>query len=301
MKTLRIATRQSPLALWQAEHVAARLRERFPEQPVELLPMSTRGDQLLQTSLARLGGKNLFIKELEQALLEGRADLAVHSMKDVGADLAPEFVIAAILPRDNPHDALVSNHFSSLEALPAGARVGTCSLRRQMQLRRLRPDLRLLDLRGNVQTRLNKLDAGEFDAIILACAGLRRLGLEKRIGQELHQLIPAAGQGAIGIECRADAPVRALLQQLEDESTARCVRAERAIAARLGASCSVPLAAYAEALGGEIRLETLLARPDGRDALHRVGQVPAAEALPLAERFAEEFLAAGAGAILADL
>ena len=200
---IRIATRESRLALWQAEYVASRLRELYPHIAVELVPMTTTGDQILDAPLARIGGKGLFIKELEVAMAENRADIAVHSMKDVGVHFPEGFVLAAILPRANPFDALVSNHYAHFADLPQGAKVGTCSLRRRMQIAALRPDLELLDLRGNVQTRLNKLDRGDFDAIVLACAGLQRLGLDSRIREVLPATVslPAIGQGAIGIEC----------------------------------------------------------------------------------------------------
>jgi hydroxymethylbilane synthase len=245
--TLRIATRKSALALWQAEHVAALLRAAHPGLAVELVPMSTRGDEILDQPLATIGGKGLFLKELEVAMLEGRADLAVHSLKDVPAELEPGFVLSAILPRADAADAFVSNHYADLAALPQGARVGTSSLRRQAQLRALRPDLELLDLRGNVGTRLGKLDAGNYDAIVLACAGLERLGLASRIRSRLAapDWLPAPGQAAIAIESRADAAaVAALLAPLDDPDTRLTVSAERAMNQTLGGSCTVPVGAW---------------------------------------------------------
>jgi hydroxymethylbilane synthase len=244
---LRIATRKSALALWQAEHVAARLRAEHPGLAVELVPMTTRGDEIADRPLATIGGKGLFLKELEVAMLEGRADLAVHSLKDVPAELEPGFVLPAMLPRADAADAFVSNDHATLDALPLGARVGTSSLRRQAQLRATRPDLELLDLRGNVNTRLAKLDAGDYDAIVLACAGLERLGLAARIRQRLAapDWLPAPGQAAIAIEARADQPaVLALLAALDDADTRVTVSAERAMNHALGGSCTVPVAAW---------------------------------------------------------
>jgi len=256
MKLVRIATRKSPLALWQSEHVATQLRRQHPGLMVELVPMSTRGDEILDRSLAAIGGKGLFLKELEHAMLRNHADCAVHSLKDVPMELEAPFVLGAILARDDPADAFVSTHYSSLEALPEGARVGTCSLRRQAQLRALRPDLQLGDLRGNVNTRLAKLDAGNFEAIILACAGLERLGLAERIAQRLifPRWLPAPAQAAIAVECRQDnAPLLDLLAALEDAPTRLCVEAERAMNRALDGSCHVPVGALAhnEAPGKE--------------------------------------------------
>ena len=247
MKTLRIATRKSALALWQAEHVATRLRALHADVAIELVPMTTRGDDIVDRPLASLGGKGLFLKELESAMLEDRADIAVHSFKDVPMELDAEFAIGAVLERADAADAFISNDHARLDELPEGARVGTSSLRRQAQLRALRPDLRLLDLRGNVNTRLAKLDAGEYDAIILACAGLERLGLGARIRTRLTppQWLPAVAQGAIAVECRAgDAATASLLSPLSDAATLRCVGAERAMNLRLHGSCTVPIAGY---------------------------------------------------------
>jgi hydroxymethylbilane synthase len=246
-QTLRIATRKSALALWQAEHVAALLRRAHPDLAVELVPMSTRGDEILDRPLATIGGKGLFLKELEVAMLEGRADMAVHSLKDVPAELEPGFELSAILPRADSADAFVSVHYARLSELPQGARVGTSSLRRQSQLRAARPDLELLDLRGNVGTRLGKLDAGHYDAIILACAGLERLGLSERIRSRLTapEWLPAPGQGAIATEIRAgDTRVADLLAVLDDAETRLAVSAERAMNEALGGSCTVPVSAW---------------------------------------------------------
>lgn len=247
MKPLRIATRKSALALWQAEHVAARLRALHTDIAIELVPMTTRGDDIVDRPLASLGGKGLFLKELETSMLEDRADIAVHSFKDVPMDVDADFAIGAVLERADAADAFISTNFARLDELPHGARVGTSSLRRQAQLRALRPDLILLDLRGNVNTRLGKLDAGDYDAIILACAGLDRLGLGERIRTRLTapQWLPAPAQGAIAIECRAnDAATGALLDPLTDAATLRCVSAERAMNRRLHGSCTVPIAGY---------------------------------------------------------
>jgi hydroxymethylbilane synthase len=247
LKALRIATRKSALALWQAEHVATRLRALHADLPIELVPMTTRGDDILDRPLATLGGKGLFLKELETAMLEDRADIAVHSFKDVPMELDAEFAIGAVLERADAADAFISNDHARLDALPRGARVGTSSLRRQAQLRALRPDLELLDLRGNVNTRLAKLDAGDYDAIILACAGLDRLGFGARIRARLAApaWVPAVAQGAIAVECRAgDAATAALLAPLNDAATLRCVTAERAMNLRLHGSCTVPVAGY---------------------------------------------------------
>lgn len=246
-RILRIATRQSALALWQAEHVAARLRAVHAGLAVELVPMTTRGDQILDRPLATIGGKGLFLKELEVAMLEGRADLAVHSFKDVPMELDDGFAIGAVLERADAADAFISNHHARLDLLPHGARVGTSSLRRQAQLRALRPDLELVDLRGNVNTRLAKLDAGDYDAIVLACAGIERLGFGTRIAARLAapDWLPAVAQGAIAVECRAgDVEVLERVAALDDADTHRCVAAERAMNLELHGSCNVPIAGY---------------------------------------------------------
>ncbi len=301
MNTLTIATRKSPLALWQAEHVATRLRARHAGLAVVLLPMTTTGDQITQGPLARVGGKGLFVKELEQAMLDGRADLAVHSMKDVPAELPPGLSLPAVLEREDPRDAFVSNRYASPAELPPGARVGTASLRRHCQLAARRNDLVIESLRGNVGTRLAKLDAGEFDAIILAAAGLLRLGLEARIRARLdpEESLPAIGQGAIGLECRADdARVQALIAPLDAADTHLCVRAERALNARLAGGCQVPVAGYALREGETLWLRGRVGALDGRliTAAQR-GPVSAPEALGLA--VAEALLAQGAGELLA--
>ena len=263
---LTIATRRSRLALWQAEHVKARLEARHPDIAVALLALSTRGDELLDERLDKVGGKGLFVKELEQAMLEGRADLAVHSVKDVPAALPAGFVLAAILEREDARDALVSGACAELAALPAGARVGTSSLRRAAQVAARYPHLKLLTLRGNVETRIAKLDRGEYDAILLAAAGLKRLGLEARIRRclSLEESLPAPGQAALGVECLASrADVRALLEPLAHAASSACVRAERAVSLALGGSCTIPLGAYAELSGARLRLRALVAAPDG--------------------------------------
>ena len=299
METLRIATRKSPLALWQTEDVAARLRAAHPGLQVELVPMSTRGDEVLDRSLAAIGGKGLFLKELEVAMQRGEADCAVHSLKDVPMVLEPGFALPAILERADPADAFVSNDFPNLDALPHGAVVGTSSLRRQAQLRAQRADLQLRDLRGNVNTRLAKLDAGEYDAIVLACAGLQRLGFESRIRARLDapQWLPAPAQGAIAIECRDDdARIHALCAALDHAVTRNCVGAERAMNRALHGSCHVPVAAFAQLGEAGIALQGLVGSArDGMlvraDSIGRDG-----EALGL--EVAERLLAQGARALI---
>jgi hydroxymethylbilane synthase len=269
MKKLVIATRRSRLALWQAEHIAAVLRKAHAGLTVDLLPLSTRGDELIDQRLDKAGGKGLFVKELENAMTDGRADLAVHSMKDVPAELPPGFVLAAITAREDPRDVLVSK-YKTLGEMPKGATVGTSSLRRQAQVTERHPGLQVRLLRGNVDTRLAKLERGEYDAIVLAAAGLVRLGLEKRIAARLDtdEMLPAPGQGALGIECMAGRPeVAALLAPLADAATTTCVRAERVVSRALGGSCSLPLAAFAELRSGQIRLRALVASSDGRRVL----------------------------------
>ena len=267
---IRIATRRSALALWQAEHVAARLRTLDGVDDVELVPLSTRGDEVLDRSLQKIGGKGLFIKELEVAMADGRADIAVHSMKDVPVELPDGFVLAAMLPRASHADALLLRTGNTLDDLPKGAGVGSSSLRRQAQLKRLRPDLDVRPLRGNVNTRIARLDSGDYDAIVLAAAGLERLGLDTRISHRFtsDEMLPAAGQGVIGIECRTDAdPLRNLLAQLDDAETARTTRAERRVAGELGASCQSPVAAFAVTDGQDLQLEACVALPDGSEYL----------------------------------
>ena len=298
---LRIATRKSPLALWQAEHVAARLIATHPGVTVELVEMVTQGDKILDTPLAKVGGKGLFVKELEQGLFEGRADLAVHSMKDVPAELPQGLHLAVILEREDPRDALVSRRYPSLQSLPAKARVGTSSLRRQAQLRHRFPECTITNLRGNVGTRLEKLDAEGLDAIILATAGLVRLGLAERITEKLSvtDSLPAVGQGAIGIECRAEDPeINALLQPLHDVDTADCVRAERAFNQRLGGGCQVPIAGFAVLEQGSLWLRGLVADPDGSARVQDEVRGPRAHAEALGVQLAEGLLQKGAARIL---
>ncbi len=260
-KTLKIATRKSPLALWQAEHVKARLEALYPELNVELVKMTTKGDQILNSPLSKIGGKGLFIKELEIGMMEGEADIAVHSMKDVPYEIPQGFELGAILERENPFDAFVSNNYQTIDELPQGAKVGTCSQRRIVQLKAKRPDLEILDLRGNVNTRLKKLDDGEYDAIILACAGLIRLGFEDRIKQQIPAVdsLPAVGQGAVGIEIRAnDQEVLNLITPLIDQETTYRVSAERAMNARLEGGCSVPIAGFSTLDGDQLTLTGLV-------------------------------------------
>lgn len=304
MSTLRIATRKSPLALWQAEHVAARLRAAHPGIDIELVPLSTRGDEILDRALSKVGGKGLFIKELEVAMSDGRADIAVHSMKDVTAEMPAGFTLAAILEREDPRDAFVSNRFASLAELPQGARVGSSSLRRQCQLKALRPDLELITLRGNVGTRLGKLDAGDFDAIILAAAGLDRLEMPERIRERIapEQCLPAIAQGTLGIECAADrADIIELVRVLEHEPTAIRTRAERALNRRLQGGCDVPVAGYAELEGNEIRLRGLVGLPNGTRVVRGERRGTLDDAENLGESLAEEMLARGAADVLAAL
>lgn len=300
-----IATRESRLALWQAEHVQALLRQLYPGCRVELLGMTTRGDQILDRPLAKVGGKGLFVKELETALLDGSADIAVHSLKDVPMVLADEFRLVAIGPREVPFDAFVSNKYASLDDLPPGAVVGTSSLRRESQLRARYPYLAVASLRGNLDTRLRKLDNGEYDAIILAAAGLSRLGLAERIRAILppETSLPAAGQGALGIEAASHrADVAAWLAPLNDAATAACVRAERAVSRALAGSCEVPLAAFAEMQDeGQLRLRGLVALPDGSRVVAAELRGPAAEPEALGLQLVEQLRAHGAEEVLAAL
>lgn len=299
---LRIATRESPLALWQAEYVKAELERLHPNLQVELLGMTTRGDQVLDSPLAKIGGKGLFVKELEVAILEGRADIAVHSMKDVPMAFPEGLHLPVICEREDPCDAFVSNHYADLSALPQGARLGTSSLRRQCQLQALRPDLQVISLRGNVNTRLRKLDDGEYDAIILAAAGLKRLGMHERIRSRIspEQCLPAVGQGAIGIECRqGDTRVEALLAPMNDPATSARVRAERAMNTRLEGGCQVPIAGFAELDGEQLQMRALVGAVDGSQLLRAEGSARADQAEALGEQLAESLLAQGAGDILA--
>ncbi|NHC10895.1 hydroxymethylbilane synthase [Stutzerimonas degradans] len=300
-REIRIATRKSALALWQAEYVKARLEAAHPDLTVSLVPMVSRGDKLLDAPLAKIGGKGLFVKELETALLENEADIAVHSMKDVPMEFPAGLGLYCICEREDPRDAFVSNTYDSLDALPAGAVVGTSSLRRQAQLLARRPDLKIQFLRGNVNTRLAKLDAGEYDAIILAAAGLIRLGFGERIRSSIgvDESLPAGGQGAVGIECRsADSEVHQLLACLNDSATATRVTAERALNKRLNGGCQVPIACYAVLEGEQLWLRGLVGQPDGSLLLRAEGRAPAAEAEKLGVRVAEDLLAQGAERIL---
>ena len=302
--TLRIATRRSRLALWQAEHVAALLRQAHPGLAVELLPMVTEGDRILDRALSEVGGKGLFIKELEVAMFEGRAELAVHSMKDVPAELPAGMVLASVLERADPHDAFVSSRYPDLDALPAGARIGTSSQRRQCQLMHARPDFKILQLRGNVETRLRKLDEGDYDAIILAAAGLQRLGLGSRIASLVPTAVslPAVGQGIIGIECRADDDVtRRHVAALEHGPTRTCLDAERAFAARLQGSCQSPIAGFAELSGGRLGVRGLAGSPDGSQVYADAVAGDPGAAAALGRELAERLLAAGAGPLLEAL
>jgi len=301
---LRIATRKSPLALWQAEHVRTRLQRLHPGLQVELVTMSTQGDRVLDSPLAKIGGKGLFVKELEQGMLAGRADIAVHSMKDVPVELPEGLEIGAILEREDPRDALVSNRFSALSELPQGARVGTSSLRRQCQLRAVRPDLEILDLRGNVNTRLAKLDAGDYDAIVLASAGLKRLGMAQRItcSLEPEDMLPAIAQGVIGIECRSDdATVKALIEPLNHAGTGLRTQAERAMNATLAGGCQAPVAGFSIITGDRIELRGLVGWPNGSAIVRGEISGPAGEAAALGEQLARELLERGARPILDEL
>ncbi len=298
---LRIATRKSPLALWQAEHVRAGLLAHHPGLEVELVTMTTQGDVILDTPLAKVGGKGLFVKELEQGMLEGRADIAVHSMKDVPVELPEGLGLGAILSREDPRDAFVSNRYKTLADLPDGARVGSSSLRRQCQLRVLRPDLEIIDLRGNVNTRLQKLDNGEYDAILLACAGLKRLQMAERIADALlpENFVPAIGQGAIGIECRSnDVRVQNLIQPLHDHKTFTRVQAERALNERLQGGCQVPIGGYADFDHGVIVLRAIVGRPDGSEMVQGVISGRPEDAEELGQVLGDDLLSRGAREIL---
>ena len=302
--TIRIATRKSPLALWQAHFVQSRLQQLYPQLRVELLPMSTKGDKILDSPLAKVGGKGLFVKELEQAILAGDADIAVHSMKDVPVEFPDGLGLSIICERDDPRDAFVSSRFPSLAELPAGSRVGTSSLRRQCQLRASRPDLQILDLRGNVNSRLAKLDGGEYDAILLAAAGLKRLGLQERITTLLtpEQSLPANGQGAVGIECRLDDDeLLTLLAPLEHVPTRQRVLAERAMNRVLQGGCQVPIGAYAELEGDQLWLRGLVGSPDGRQILHAECRGAASEPEALGQALADQLLAQGAARLLTEV
>ncbi len=303
-KKLVIASRESALALWQARHIQSRLQALYPHMTIDILGMTTTGDQILDTPLARIGGKGLFVKELEPALADGRADLAVHSMKDVPMHLPEGFALAAIGEREDPRDAFVSNDFARLEELPAGSIVGTSSLRRQSQLQARLPHLKIASLRGNLQTRLRKLDEGQYAAIILAAAGLKRLGLEARIRQLIapELSIPAVGQGALGIEINAQRQdLLPLLAPLNHEATASCVEAERAMSRALAGSCQVPLGAFAERSGNTVTMRGFVASIDGREMLRADVSGDAADAEALGRLLADRLIAQGADRILAAL
>ena len=304
MKILKIATRQSPLALWQAEHIRARLESLHAGLKVELVTFVTQGDKILDTPLAKIGGKGLFVKELEAALLDGRADLAVHSMKDVPMALPEGLSLAVICEREDPLDAFVSNTYESFDALPQGAKVGTSSLRRKCQILKQRPDLEIIDLRGNVGTRLSKLDSGLYDAIILASAGLKRLGLADRIRHTLapEVSLPAVGQGALGLECRTDdQAVLDLILPLLHAETDACVRAERAFNAYLEGGCQVPIAGYATLNDGQISIEGRVGSVDGAILLKANLKGELVEAEHLGVVLAQDLLAQGAGDLLKAL
>ena len=304
MKKLRIATRESPLALWQAEHVRDQLQQLYPELAVELIGISTQGDRVLDRPLSEIGGKGLFLKELEQQLLDRSADIAVHSMKDVTIELPAGLKLAVILQRADPRDVLIANRYTTLSELPEGSRIGTSSLRRQSQLRAKRPDLEVMNLRGNVGTRLRKLDNQEYDAIILAAAGISRLLLDNRIGEYLSAdfMLPAPGQGAIGIETRSDDPeIQQILQPMNDPETVFQLTAERAFSGRLYGGCQLPVAAYAEVSGNELYLRGLVGSVDGSEII--AGEIRGGknDAEHIGLQLAETLLQKGADRILQEL
>lgn len=304
LKQLRIATRSSPLALWQAEEVTRRLKALYPNLDIQLVKMTTKGDQILDAPLAKVGGKGLFVKELEVGMLAGEADIAVHSMKDVPVEFPEGLELALIMEREDPRDAFVSNNFDNLSSLPKGAVVGTSSLRRQTQIRERYPDLKIDWLRGNVNTRLKKLDDGDYDAIILAAAGLKRLGFNERIRSclEPEESLPAIGQGAIGIETRSDdEAVKQLIAPLGDVDTTLRVSAERAMNATLNGGCQVPLAGYAVLEGDQLFMRGLVGEPDGSRVLRAEIRGPAKDAVDLGVKLAQDLLAQGAGEILSRL
>lgn len=303
-RTIRIATRKSPLALWQAQFVGEQLLHHWPDLNIELLPMSTSGDRFLKDKLLTIGGKGLFVKELEEALLDKRADFAVHSMKDVPVSFPDGLSLAVICERDNPMDAFVSNHFIALEHLPIGAIVGTSSLRRQSQLLAHRPDLVVKPLRGNIHTRLEKMDTGDFDAIILAAAGLERMGMQSRIREYIttETMLPACGQGALGIECRADdEAILTLLQPLNHSLTALCVNTERRVNALLGGNCHTPLAVYCQPINDKyLLLSAKVASADGQRVIRYAQQDSQQVANELAQHAVMTLLADGAGPLLGE-
>ena len=298
---IRIATRNSPLALWQANYIAEQLRRIHPGLKTELVKMTTRGDKILDAPLAKIGGKGLFVKELEQGLLEGRADIAVHSMKDVPVDFPEGLELKVILAREDPCDALVSNHYRCLDDLPSDARIGTSSLRRQSQITQAIPECHILPLRGNVNTRLAKLDTGQFDAIILAAAGLKRLAMADRIRQVIPTSIslPAVGQGALGIECRVgDDRIADVINVLHDNETQQCVIAERAMNERLEGGCQVPIAGFARFQDGGLFMQGLVGTPNGQQIIRAQRQGLVDQAKVIGYEIAEELLAKGAKKIL---
>lgn len=300
MKTIRIATRQSPLAMWQAEYVEAELKKHHPKLKVELVPMTTKGDKILGTPLAKIGGKGLFVKELEQAMLDGVADIAVHSMKDVPYRFPEGLALKVICPRENPTDAFVSNNYSCLDEVPVGGVIGTSSMRRKVQILKLRPDLEIKDLRGNVGTRLSKLDNSDYDAIILASAGLIRLKLQERIKSEFatQNLLPAPGQGAVGIEARANDPeLDAILAPLNHHETQLRVLAERRITETLEASCEVPVAAFAELDNDQLKLKALVGAQDNQIISTEISG-KATDAIAIGNQAAKQLLELGAMEII---
>ena len=302
--TIRIATRKSPLALWQAEEVARQLKHYHPGLNIELVTMTTQGDKILDTPLAKIGGKGLFVKELEVGMLEGNADIAVHSMKDVPMAFPAGLHLSVIMERENPSDAFVSNTVTHIDELPKNAKVGTCSLRRQTQLKERRPDIEILDLRGNVNSRLAKLDNGDYDAIILASAGLIRLGFEDRIvhGISTTQSLPAIGQGAVGIECRSDdEEINALIAPLHHKQTSIRVKAERALNTRLNGGCQVPIGGFAELNGDRIHLRGLIGFPDGSKIFRSKKEASHEDAEALGTAVAEDLLSQGGGEVLKHL
>lgn len=303
LKTIRIATRKSPLALWQANHIRMALMRMWPALEVELIPMVTSGDQFLKDKLLTIGGKGLFVKELEEALLDKRADIAVHSMKDVPTAFPAGLSLAAICKRDSPFDAMISNAYANLGALPIGASIGTISLRRQSQLLAIRPDLKMLPLRGNIQTRLTKMKTGEFDAIVLAVAGLERMGLQDKITQTLHDdiMLPACGQGALGLECRTDDEVmQRFIAPLNDPISALCVHSERRVNALLGGNCHAPLAVFCTPVAdAQLLLRARVARPNGLNLISESLLGLQSNAMMLADQCAQSLLAKGAAELIA--
>lgn len=304
VKTIRIASRESALALWQSHHIKERLENLYPELAVEVVGMTTKGDQILDVPLAKVGGKGLFVKELETSLIKGETDIAVHSMKDVPMAFPEDLELAVICKRESPFDAFVSNQYETLASLPPGAVMGTSSLRRQSQISALRPDLQIKSLRGNVNTRLAKLDNGDFDAIILAESGLRRLGFDDRIKQSVsaEESLPSVGQGALGIECRSeDREIINMIRTLADEESEQCVQAERAMNKRLEGGCQVPIAGFAIRQGNDLWLRAMVASVNGETILRSDARGPATNPQALGEQVAEALLAQGAEKILAEI